>query len=70
MATYDLQPEMSATGVTEAMINNIREKHPDFICLNFANTDMVGDAGVFSAAKKAAETVDHCLAQLVPLPGK
>ena len=67
VATYDLQPEMSAPGVTEALIKNILEKHPDFICLNFANTDMVGHTGVFSAAVKAAETVDHCLAQLVPL---
>ncbi|MFZ1678533.1 MAG: 2,3-bisphosphoglycerate-independent phosphoglycerate mutase [Saprospiraceae bacterium] len=66
VATYDLQPEMSAQGVTDATLNYIRTKHPDFICLNFANTDMVGHTGVFSAAVKAAETVDGCLKQLVP----
>jgi len=66
VATYDMQPEMSAQGVTEATINYIRTNHPDFICLNYANTDMVGHTGVFSAAVKAAETVDGCLKQLVP----
>ena len=66
VATYDLQPEMSAPGVTEATIKFIESNHPDFICLNFANTDMVGHTGVFSAAVKAAETVDECLSRLVP----
>lgn len=65
--TYDLQPEMSAHGITEAIIKDIQEHQPDFICLNFANTDMVGHTGVFSAAVKAAETVDACLAQVVPI---
>ncbi len=67
VATYDLQPEMSAPGVTEATINYIMTKHPDFICLNFANTDMVGHTGVFKAAVIAAQTVDKCLSQLIPL---
>lgn len=67
VATYDLQPEMSAHGITEAVMKDIRENQPDFICLNFANTDMVGHTGVFSAAMKAAETVDGCLAQILPL---
>ena len=67
VATYDLQPEMSAPGITNAIMQDIREHAPDFICLNFANTDMVGHTGVFSAAMKAAETVDHCISQIIPL---
>ena len=67
VATYDLQPEMSAPGITDAIMKDIRENEPNFICLNFANTDMVGHTGVFSAAMKAAETVDHCLSKIVPL---
>ncbi|MEZ4919128.1 MAG: 2,3-bisphosphoglycerate-independent phosphoglycerate mutase [Saprospiraceae bacterium] len=67
VATYDLQPEMSAFGITEAIMQDIRNHEPDFICLNFANTDMVGHTGVLEAAIKAAETVDHCLSQIVPL---
>lgn len=67
VATYDLQPEMSAPELTAAIMEDIRTNNPDFICLNFANTDMVGHTGVFSAAMKAAETVDHCLSQIVPL---
>ncbi|MFN8284746.1 MAG: 2,3-bisphosphoglycerate-independent phosphoglycerate mutase [Chitinophagales bacterium] len=65
VATYDLQPEMSANEIKDAVIKNIDEKQPDFICLNFANTDMVGHTGVFSAAVKAAETVDSCVQQVV-----
>jgi 2,3-bisphosphoglycerate-independent phosphoglycerate mutase len=65
VATYDLQPEMSAEGVTSAIIQRIEMDAPDFICLNFANTDMVGHTGVFSAAMKAAETVDGCLKRLI-----
>lgn len=65
VATYDLQPEMSAYEVTDAIINEIRKNQPDFICLNFANTDMVGHTGVFEAAKKAAEVVDSCLEKLI-----
>ncbi len=67
VATYDLQPEMSAEGITQAILGDIQAKAPDFICLNFANTDMVGHTGVFSAAMKAAETVDGCLSRIVPL---
>ncbi|MCB0525489.1 MAG: 2,3-bisphosphoglycerate-independent phosphoglycerate mutase [Lewinellaceae bacterium] len=67
VATYDLQPEMSAIGIKDAIMADIRENEPDFICLNFANTDMVGHTGIFSAAMKAAETVDSCLSQIIPL---
>ncbi len=65
VATYDLQPEMSAPEVTDAAINFLTEKKPEFICLNYANADMVGHTGVFEAAVKAAETVDTCLGRLV-----
>ncbi len=67
VATYDLQPEMSAYGVKEAVMQDIRTHEPDFICLNFANADMVGHTGVFQAAVQAAETVDTCLREIVPL---
>lgn len=60
VATYDLQPEMSAGGITDKVINDIQTNHPDFICLNFANADMVGHTGIFEAAVKAVETVDQC----------
>lgn len=65
VATYDLKPSMSALEVTNAAIDYIREKAPDFICLNFANPDMVGHTGVFEAAVEAVETVDSCLQRLV-----
>ncbi|MCB0706036.1 MAG: 2,3-bisphosphoglycerate-independent phosphoglycerate mutase [Saprospiraceae bacterium] len=65
VATYDLQPEMSAPELTEAIVADIKVNQPDFICLNFANTDMVGHTGVFAAAVKAAEVVDHCVEQIV-----
>jgi len=65
--TYDLKPEMSAIEVTEKTIAFLEEHKPDFICLNFANTDMVGHTGVFNAAVKAAETVDGCLSKLIPV---
>lgn len=65
VATYDLQPEMSACEIRNAVIEFIEEKAPHFICLNFANTDMVGHTGVFSAAVKAAETVDSCVQAVV-----
>jgi len=67
VATYDHQPEMSANDIRDAIMQDIRDNEPDFICLNFANTDMVGHTGVFSAAIKAAETVDACLSQIIPL---
>ena len=65
VATYDLQPEMSANAIKEAIIPEIKKQTTDFICLNFANTDMVGHTGVFKAAVKAAETVDSCLKEIV-----
>jgi len=65
VATYDLQPEMSAEDVRDRIIDNIREEHPNFICLNFANPDMVGHTGVYSAIMKAVETVDSCLQSVV-----
>ncbi len=63
--TYDLKPEMSAPRVTETAIRYIEQHQPDFIVLNYANADMVGHTGVFSAAMKAAETVDECLRRLL-----
>ena len=65
VATYDLQPEMSAFGIRNAIIADIEANQPDFICLNFANTDMVGHTGIFSAAMVAAEAVDECVSQIV-----
>jgi 2,3-bisphosphoglycerate-independent phosphoglycerate mutase len=65
VATYDLQPEMSALEVTDAMIKAINEKAPDFICLNYANPDMVGHTGVYEAVVKAVETVDECVKKVV-----
>ncbi|MNS07814.1 2,3-bisphosphoglycerate-independent phosphoglycerate mutase [Solitalea canadensis] len=65
VATYDLKPEMSANDIKDAIIPELQSKWPDFICLNFANTDMVGHTGIFSAAIKAAETVDACLKAVV-----
>lgn len=65
VATYDLQPEMSAYAVTDAIIPEIEGETADFICLNFANADMVGHTGVFSAAIKAVETVDACVKRVV-----
>lgn len=65
VATYDLQPEMSAFELTEAILPEIRQGSADFICLNFANADMVGHTGVWEAAVKAAETVDQCVEKVV-----
>lgn len=65
VSTYDLMPEMSAPGVKDAVISEIREKGPDFICLNFANGDMVGHTGVYEAIVKAVETVDSCAGEVV-----
>ncbi|MBM3915659.1 MAG: 2,3-bisphosphoglycerate-independent phosphoglycerate mutase [Sphingomonadales bacterium] len=66
VATYDLQPAMSAHEVTQAILPEIENKTADFICLNYANTDMVGHTGNWEAAKQAASTVDACVARLVP----
>ena len=65
VATYDLQPEMSAFEVRDRIVNDIKENKPNFICLNFANPDMVGHTGVYSAIQKAVETVDSCLQDVV-----
>ncbi len=65
VATYDLQPEMSAKEITAAVLPHLEKQDADFICINYANADMVGHTGVFSAAVQAVETVDACLQQLV-----
>ena len=65
VATYDLQPEMSAAELTDKILPEINAGNPDFICLNYANADMVGHTGVFSAVVKAVETVDACVEKVV-----
>jgi 2,3-bisphosphoglycerate-independent phosphoglycerate mutase len=65
VATYDLQPEMSAHGIADAICAEMRGNPTGFICLNFANPDMVGHTGVFEAIVKAVETTDACLKQVV-----
>ena len=65
VATYDLKPEMSAYEITESIIPEIEKRDSDFICLNFANPDMVGHTGDMSAAIKACETVDECSAKII-----
>jgi len=65
VATYDLKPEMSAYEVTDAILPEIISQSADFICLNFANADMVGHTGVWAAVTKAVETVDACVQRLV-----
>jgi len=65
VATYDLQPEMSANELTEKLLPEIYKGEADFICLNFANADMVGHTGIFSAVVKAVETVDSCVEKIV-----
>ena len=64
VATYDLAPEMSAGEITTAITDRIKSNAPDFICLNYANADMVGHTGDFNAAMKACEVVDDCLEKL------
>jgi 2,3-bisphosphoglycerate-independent phosphoglycerate mutase len=65
VATYDLQPEMSAQGITDAICAELRKGEVDFVALNFANPDMVGHTGVFDAIVKAVETTDQCTRQVV-----
>ncbi|MFN5478383.1 MAG: 2,3-bisphosphoglycerate-independent phosphoglycerate mutase [Chitinophagaceae bacterium] len=65
VATYDLQPEMSAYELTDLIVPEIKNKTADFICLNYANADMVGHTGSWEAAKKAVETVDACVKRVV-----
>jgi 2,3-bisphosphoglycerate-independent phosphoglycerate mutase len=65
VATYDLQPEMSAPELADKVVERLREHNDDFILVNFANPDMVGHTGVMAAAVAACETVDACAAQIV-----
>lgn len=65
VATYDLQPEMSAFDIRDSIIPKINEAKTDFICLNFANPDMVGHTGDINAAIKACETVDQCAGEII-----
>src|SRR4051794_37727789 len=65
VATYDLKPEMSAAGVTDALVQGISSKEHDFILCNYANADMVGHSGSIPATIKAVETVDASLARIV-----
>ncbi len=65
VATYDLQPEMSAFDIRDAIIEELEKQATDFVCLNFANPDMVGHTGVFEAAVNACETVDTCTESVV-----
>jgi len=65
VATYDLQPEMSAPELAEKAVEALTTWQPDFVCLNFANPDMVGHTGVFEAVVKAVETTDRCLEKVM-----
>ncbi|MFV0521250.1 MAG: 2,3-bisphosphoglycerate-independent phosphoglycerate mutase [Mangrovibacterium sp.] len=65
VATYDLQPEMSALKVKDAIIPELQKQAADFVCLNFANGDMVGHTGVYDAVKAAVEAVDGCVKEVV-----
>jgi 2,3-bisphosphoglycerate-independent phosphoglycerate mutase len=65
VATYDLQPEMSAFELADALVPELDKKEVDFVCLNFANGDMVGHTGVFEAAIKACEAVDKCVEKVI-----
>lgn len=65
VATYDLQPEMSANELADLIVPELQAKSADFVVLNFANADMVGHTGVFEAVIKAVETVDHCVERVV-----
>ena len=65
VATYDLQPEMSAFDIRDAIVPKLKARATDFVCLNFANPDMVGHTGDMAAAIKACETVDACTSEVV-----
>jgi len=65
VATYDLKPEMSAFEMTEKLLPEIKKQSADFICLNYANADMVGHTGVWDSVVKAVETVDSCVKEIV-----
>nr|WP_298660136.1 2,3-bisphosphoglycerate-independent phosphoglycerate mutase [uncultured Flavobacterium sp.] len=65
VATYDLQPEMSAFELKDALVSELKKEEVDFVCLNFANGDMVGHTGVMEAAIKACEAVDACVKEII-----
>ena len=65
VATYDLKPEMSAYELRDALVPELQKAEADFVCLNFANGDMVGHTGVMDAAIKACEAVDECVKDVV-----
>ncbi len=65
VATYDLKPEMSAYSIRDQIIPELKKQEVDFVCLNFANADMVGHTGVFEAAVRACETVDTCARDVI-----
>ncbi|MBI9055710.1 MAG: 2,3-bisphosphoglycerate-independent phosphoglycerate mutase [Bacteroidales bacterium] len=65
VATYDLQPEMSAYLVKDAIVEELKKQETDYVCLNFANGDMVGHTGVYGAITKAIEAVDQCVSEVV-----
>ena len=65
VATYDLKPEMSAFELTDALVNELKKETIDFVCLNFANGDMVGHTGIMDAAIKACEAVDSCVKSVI-----
>jgi 2,3-bisphosphoglycerate-independent phosphoglycerate mutase len=67
VATYDLKPEMSAFEMTAAILPEIENETADFICMNYANADMVGHTGIWEAAIAAVETVDKCVGKVIPL---
>ncbi len=69
VATYDLQPEMSAAGVLQAALDSIEPVRHDLLVINFANPDMVGHTGILDAAVQAVTTVDRCLAQVLKAVG-
>ena len=65
VATYDLQPEMSAFLVKDAIVEELKKQETDFVCLNFANGDMVGHTGIYDAITNAVEAVDQCVSEVV-----
>ena len=65
VATYDLKPEMSAFELTDALVPELEKEEVDFVCLNFANGDMVGHTGIMEAAIKACEAVDKCAERVI-----
>jgi 2,3-bisphosphoglycerate-independent phosphoglycerate mutase len=67
VTTYDQKPQMSAYELKDDIIPELKAQSADFICLNFANADMVGHTGVWSAVTKAVEAVDDCVSQIVPV---